>query len=96
MHIENFDKWRLPQWFRMVTGLVEILGAVALIIGFWEPSWVAVGALWFGIISLGGILTHVRIKDTFKNTFMIIILFIISVALFIIKIDELANFPGFQ
>jgi putative oxidoreductase len=96
MHIENFDKWRLPQWFRTVTGIVEILGAVALIIGFWEPSWVAVGALWLGIISLGGILTHVRIKDTFKDTFMIIILFIISAALFIIEIDELANFPGFQ
>jgi putative oxidoreductase len=96
MHVENFDKWRLPQWFRTVTGLVEILGAVALIIGFWEPSWAAVGALWLGIISLGGILTHVRIKDSFKQTFMIIILFIISVALFIIEIDELANFPGFQ
>jgi putative oxidoreductase len=96
MHIEGFDKWRLPQWFRTVTGIVEILGAVALIIGFWEPSWVAVGALWLGIISLGGILTHVRIKDSFKNTFPIIILFIFSAALFIIEIDELANFPGFK
>jgi putative oxidoreductase len=96
MHIENFDNWRLPQWFRTVTGLCQILGVVALIIGFWEPSWVAVGALWFAIISLGGILTHVRIKDSFKDMFMIIILFIISAALFIINIDELANFPGFQ
>jgi putative oxidoreductase len=96
MHVENFDHWKLPQWFRIVTGLVELLGAVALIIGFWEPSWIAAGALWIGIISLGGILTHVRVKDTFKQTFMIILIFIISAALFIIEIDELANFPGFQ
>jgi putative oxidoreductase len=96
MHVDNFDHWKLPQWFRAVTGFVEILGAVALIIGFWEPSWIAAGALWIGIISLGGILTHVRVKDTFKQTFMIILIFIISTVLFIIQYDELANFPGFQ
>jgi putative oxidoreductase len=96
MHVESFKHWRLPQWFRTVTGLVEILGAAALIIGFWEPSWTAAGALWFVIVSIGGILTHVRVKDSFKQTFMIIILLIISVVLYIIEMDELANFPGFQ
>jgi putative oxidoreductase len=84
MSAEVFEHLKLPQWFRFFTGLVEVIGAAVLIVGFWQPSWIAVGALWFGIISLGGILAHIRVKDTFKQTSMITLLFIISVALFII------------
>ncbi len=68
MHVENFKKWRMPQWFRVVTGLIEFVSAAALIIGFWEPSWVAAGALVIGITAIGGILTHVRAKDSLKDT----------------------------
>lgn len=31
MHVEGFKHWRLPQWFRVVTGIVELVGAAALI-----------------------------------------------------------------
>ena len=34
MHVENFKQWGLPQWFRVVTGIVELVGPIALIIGF--------------------------------------------------------------
>jgi uncharacterized membrane protein YphA (DoxX/SURF4 family) len=95
MHVEMFQKWGLPQWFRTVTGLVELLGAAAMIIGIWQPSWAAAGALWLGITSFVGILVHVRVKDTFKQTFMIILLFIISAVLFFIQYEQFANFPGF-
>ena len=43
MQVENFEKWRYPQWFRVVTGLVEVVGAIGLIIGIWFPM-VAVSA----------------------------------------------------
>ncbi|MFE6074218.1 DoxX family protein [Paenibacillus sp. NPDC057886] len=43
--IEEFEKLRLPQWFRVVTGIVELVSAAALIIGYWYASWVATGAL---------------------------------------------------
>ncbi|MDF2662706.1 MAG: hypothetical protein K0Q94_5497 [Paenibacillus sp.] len=96
MHVENFKQWRLPQWFRVVTGLVELIGAAALVIGIWEPSWAAAGALWLGITSIGGIWVHIRARDTFKQSFMIVLLFILCAVVFFIQLDELANFPGFQ
>lgn len=34
MHKEAFDKWRLPQWFRVVTGFVEIAAAALLLAGY--------------------------------------------------------------
>ena len=44
MQVENFEKWRYPQWFRVVTGQVELVGATGLIMGIWFPM-VAVAAL---------------------------------------------------
>ncbi|SEO72769.1 DoxX family protein [Paenibacillus sp. OV219] len=96
MHVEGFKHWGLPQWFRIVTGLVELAGAAALIVGYWDPSWVAVGALILGITGIGGVITHLRVKDPFKQTFMILLLAIISIVLFTINASDLADFPGFK
>jgi putative oxidoreductase len=96
MHVEGFKHWRLPQWFRVVTGIIEFVGAAALIVGFWDLSWVAVGALILGITAIGGIITHIRVKDSFTETFMIILLAIIGIVLFAINASHLADFPGFN
>ena len=84
MHVEHFTHWRLPQWFRVVTGIVEFVAAAALIIGYWEPSWVSAGALLLGVTSIGGLLTHLRIKDSFKLTLPIIVIGILAFILFFI------------
>lgn len=96
MHVEGFKKWDLPQWFRIVTGFVELVGAVALIIGFWEHSWTAAGALVIGVTAIGGILTHVRVKDSFKDTFPIILIGVLSFIVFFIRLSDLSDFPGFN
>lgn len=96
MHVEGFKSWRLPQWFRVVTGIVELAGAIALIIGYWEPSWTAAGALLLGITSIGGILTHIRVKDSFKQTSTILFLGVLSFVVFFIQISNLSDFPGFN
>jgi putative oxidoreductase len=96
MHVEGFKHWGYPQWFRIVTGIVELAGVATLIIGYWEPSWVAIGALILGITGIGGILTHMRVKDSFKDTFMILLLAIFSIVLFVINASDLSDFPGFN
>lgn len=96
MHVEGFKKYGLPQWFRVVTGVVELVAAVALVVGFWEQSWTAVGALLLGITAIGGIITHVRIKDSFKDTFPIVLLGLLSFIVFFIRLSDLSDFPGFN
>jgi putative oxidoreductase len=96
VQVEGFEHYQLPQWFRVVTGIVEFVSAVGLIIGFWEPSWVAAGALVLGITAVGGVLTHLRVKDSFKLTFPIILLGILSFVLFFIRLSDLTDFPGFN
>jgi putative oxidoreductase len=78
MHVEAFTHWRLSQWFRVVTGLVELAGAVLLIVGYWNSTSAMAGSLLLGITGVGGIITHIRVKDSFKDTAMILFLAILS------------------
>lgn len=96
MHVEGFKHWGLPQWFRVVTGVVEVVGAAALIVGFWDVSWAAAGALLLGATAIGGILTHVRVKDSFKQTFPIVLLGTLAFIVFFIYLPDLSRFPGFN
>jgi putative oxidoreductase len=86
MHKEAFDKLQLPQWFRVVTGLVEFTGATLLIIGFWHITSGMAGALLLGVTAIGGILAHVKVKDSLKEAAPITILAVISFILLFLLI----------
>ncbi|MDO8715852.1 MAG: DoxX family protein [Dehalococcoidales bacterium] len=57
MMVDNFNRYRYPQWFRLVTGAVAVVGAVGMVIGIWIEE-VAIGAgLWLSAMMIGAIYT---------------------------------------
>ena len=84
MHKDNFTKWDYPQWFRVVTGVIELGAAVLLIVGFWNNTAALIGAAILVVVGIGGVYTHIRIKDTMKDTVTIAVLGILALILFII------------
>ena len=84
MHREAFTKWGYPQWFRVVTGVIELAAAILLIIGFWNATAALIGAAILVAVGIGGVFTHIRIKDTMKDTAIIGVLGILALALLII------------
>ncbi|KOS68007.1 hypothetical protein AEA09_05190 [Lysinibacillus contaminans] len=81
MHTKNFDHWRLPQWFRVVTGLVEVVAALLLIVGYWQQTALLAGAVLLVATGFGGVLTHIRVKDSLKDTLPIAVLGILAIIL---------------
>jgi putative oxidoreductase len=53
--IQIFDQIGVGQWFRIVTGVVEIVGALALV----YPGMAAIGGLWLGFTMVCAVATHV-------------------------------------
>src|SRR6202047_5570789 len=47
--VELFGQIGLGQWFRVLTGVVEVTGAVALLV----PGLASIGALWLGATMVG-------------------------------------------
>ena len=58
--VQIFDTLGFGQWFRYVTGVVEIVGAVALLI----PAYAVLGAAWLGITMFFGTLAHLFFLHT--------------------------------
>jgi len=86
MHKEAFAKWGYPQWFRGVTGFTEVVAAVLLIIGYWNENMALIGAAMLVAVGIGGVITHIRVKDTLKDSAMIAILGVLALVLLIILI----------
>lgn len=66
--VDIFNTLKLPQWFRIVTGFVQLVGATVLIIGYWAQEGVAWAGIWLGITMLLAVLAHIRVKDQFGKT----------------------------
>lgn len=66
--VENFERWGYPQWFRLVTGLVEVTGALVLVGGLVVPVATAIGGAVLGVTMLGAIYTHVHVDDPLSET----------------------------
>jgi hypothetical protein len=57
MMVVTFDTIGLGQWFRYLTGIVEIVGAVLL----WVPNRQVVGSALLGATMVGAVLAHLLI-----------------------------------
>ncbi|WP_342605157.1 DoxX family protein [Peribacillus sp. FSL E2-0159] len=89
MQVEEFNHLKLPQWFRIVTGIVQLIGVLALILGFWYPEWAAFGGLWLAITMFFGIVAHMRVKHPIKDSIPAFVLMILSLIVFLLNSSAL-------
>jgi putative oxidoreductase len=81
--VDLFQQIGLGQWFRVVTGAVEVTGAVALLI----PGLASVGALWLGGTMVGAVATHLFVLHT--SPVPAIVLGLLNTAILYLRRDEL-------
>lgn len=81
MHKETFTHLKLPQWFRVITGLVETVAAVLLIVGYWYGEYVFWGAILVTAVGIGGAISHMRVNDSGKAFVPIAILGLLGLVL---------------
>lgn len=58
--VDLFAQIEIGQWFRVVTGVVEVAGAVALVF----PGLASIGALWLGSTMIFAVATHLLVLHT--------------------------------
>lgn len=65
---DEFKAYGLPEVMVYVVGFIKISLAIMLIVGIWIESLVDPAAIGIGLLMLGAIIMHIKIKDTFKQT----------------------------
>jgi putative oxidoreductase len=83
--VQLFAQIGLGQWFRYLTGAVEILGAFALL----TPRLASIGGLWLGATMLGAVVSHLFVLHT--NPAPAIVLGLLNLLIVYLRRDELAS-----
>jgi putative oxidoreductase len=81
--VDLFTQIGIGQWFRLTTGVVEVTGAVALLV----PGFASVGALWLGFTMVGAVTTHLFVLHT--SPVPAIVLGLLNVVVVYLRRDEL-------
>jgi uncharacterized membrane protein YphA (DoxX/SURF4 family) len=87
--VEGFKHYGYPGWFRGFTGIVEIISGILVIAGIWNGKWAAWGSLLIVITMIGGIFTHIKIKDHVRQMILPFILLILGLIVFLINYNTL-------
>jgi putative oxidoreductase len=74
MFVENFRRFGYPQWFRIVTGSLEVLGGLGLLIGIWLPWLAALASAGLILVMLGAVMTEVRTREPLQKIVLPIVM----------------------
>jgi putative oxidoreductase len=81
--VHVFAQIGIGQWFRIVTGVVEIIGALALL----YPGLASLGGLWLGGTMVGAVTTHLFVLHS--SPAAAVILGLLNAAIVYLRRDEL-------
>lgn len=73
-----FIRWRLPPSFRIFTGVIEMAGALFLIIGIWIHLIALTGAVLLFCVCIGGTLVHLKSRDSTNDMLPVMLLGLLS------------------
>ena len=85
MMINIFDTIGLGQWFRYVTGAIEVIGGILVLI----PSLAAFGGLLLACTMVGAVITHLTVLP--GSPIPAVILFALSAAIAWVHRDQVVN-----
>jgi uncharacterized membrane protein YphA (DoxX/SURF4 family) len=74
MFVENFQRFGYPQWFRVATGTLEVLGGLGLLIGIWFPWLAALASAGLTLVMLGAVVTEVRTREPLQKIVLPIVM----------------------
>jgi intracellular septation protein A len=66
--VNEFVRYGIPQ-FRKLTGILQLLGALGIIVGFWADHLQLMSTLGLSLLMLFGVITRIMIKDGLMKTF---------------------------
>lgn len=82
---EKMIHLQLPNYFRYVTGFVQLMGGLFMLIGIWYTNAAALGGVWITMIMLVGIILRIRAHESILSTTPAIIIGILSITVSVVN-----------
>jgi uncharacterized membrane protein YphA (DoxX/SURF4 family) len=75
---EEFEAYGLPSWFMTLIRFLKLTLAALLIVGIFMPVLIQPAAIFMGILMLGAIAMHIKVKDPMMKSFPAFSLLVLS------------------
>lgn len=82
---EIFTHLKYPIWFMYVAGLVEVIGALGMIVGIFSPIWAFLAGLLLTAQMIGALASHARVKDPVQRMVPSSVLLVLAVAVIFLE-----------
>lgn len=83
---EKMTHLQLPAYFRYVTGFVQLMGGLFMLVGIWYTTAAVVGGVWISMIMLVGIVLRMRARESILSLTPAIIIGILSITVSVVNI----------
>ncbi|MBB6690370.1 DoxX family protein [Cohnella xylanilytica] len=87
-----FQHLGLSPRFRVVTGVVQLIGAAALVAGYWSDGATAWAGVWLGVTMLVACLVHLKVRDPFGKTAPALVFAALNIAILSLHASDLTAF----
>ena len=76
---KEFDDYNLPTWLRDLTGILKL--SFAWMLHFSDPRIVVAGSSGITLLMLAAVVTHVRLKSTFRRYIASVTMLLLSITI---------------
>lgn len=92
MQVDNFSNiYRYPQWFRLVTGAVEVSGAAGMVVGIWVSQAAIAAGFWLAATMIGALYTDLFRRRSAAYAIAPAVLFAMAVAVAALRTMEVMD-----
>ncbi|QNL20430.1 DoxX family protein [Hyphobacterium sp. CCMP332] len=81
---EEFAVYGLPSWVMFAVGTIKVALSLLLLISIYYPSLEMIAALGLAFMMLGAVSMHVKVKDSFKQTYPALLFLALSLVIYFI------------
>lgn len=85
------DHLRVAPWFWRFTGLVEVVGALLVVVGLWLHVLALAGGALLGATMIGAVLAHALNKDAFARYVPAIVLFALAIVVIVLQLPNVTS-----
>ena len=82
---KEFDDYNLPTWLRDLTGILKL--SCAWMLHFSDPKIVVAGSSGITLLMLAAVVTHVRLKSTFRRYIASVTMLLLSITILYFSVD---------
>ena len=83
----EFEEYQLPTWLRDLTGILKI--SFACMLQFSDPEIVRLGALGISMLMSAAVVTHIRLKSTFRRYIASVTMLLMSLTILYYSNNEI-------